>query len=184
MASFRGVSCDFAERSPARCVDPRIFLPKSTSPSGSLARREEGGRSPSEVLDRSRPIGYEPLAIDSTSRGLLGGQGGVVWLRRVGVPWSTEKKLVQLQIDEEFKRRLEELAKADYRSVAQECVWLMEQGIERREALFGRKDDRAKLLPSQATRKRQALFVKRKRSRRQNDFALEVSRKGHMKSPF
>ena len=52
---------------------------------------------------------------------------------RKRVPWNKEKELVQLQLEEEWKNRLERLAKVDERTRAGESVWLLKQGIQRRE---------------------------------------------------
>lgn len=45
---------------------------------------------------------------------------------------SRDKKLLQLQVEGQLKTSLEELAKVDHRSLAQECLWLLEQGIRKR----------------------------------------------------
>ena len=49
------------------------------------------------------------------------------------MPWNKDKELVQLQLEEKWKDRLERLAKLDERTRAGESVWLLKQGIQRRE---------------------------------------------------
>lgn len=56
------------------------------------------------------------------------------------MPWDKSKNLVQIQVSMDFRAELEELAKIDRRSLASECLWLIEQGIERRLGMIERAD--------------------------------------------
>lgn len=51
------------------------------------------------------------------------------------MPWDEKKKLLQLQVEPEFLQELKRTAKENHRSLASECIWLIEQGIARRERM-------------------------------------------------
>jgi hypothetical protein len=48
------------------------------------------------------------------------------------MPWDQRKKLLQLQVEPEFKELLREIAIQDRRSLSAETIYLIELGIERR----------------------------------------------------
>ena len=50
--------------------------------------------------------------------------------------WSKDKKLMQVQVEEDLYSIIEELAARDRRSITQEVIWLIEQGISRRDNLL------------------------------------------------
>ncbi|MBE3119267.1 MAG: hypothetical protein IMZ50_11010 [Candidatus Atribacteria bacterium] len=49
--------------------------------------------------------------------------------------WDESKDLLQIQVDPEFKEKLQKLADLDQRSLVKECLWLIEQGLKRRAAM-------------------------------------------------
>lgn len=49
--------------------------------------------------------------------------------------WDPDKALIQVQVEPEFKERIQMLADTDLRSFSKEVVWLLEQGIRRRERM-------------------------------------------------
>jgi hypothetical protein len=52
------------------------------------------------------------------------------------MPWDEKKKLVQVQMEYELADKIDALAKQDERSRNAEVVWLLRQGIQRREMMF------------------------------------------------
>jgi hypothetical protein len=55
--------------------------------------------------------------------------------------WNPDKKLLQLQVSDDFKKKIEELAKKDTRTVPEEIVWLINQGIIRRSKMYQYADE-------------------------------------------
>jgi len=57
------------------------------------------------------------------------------------VAWGKDRKMVQLALSEELKLKIERLADVDRRSLMQECIWLLEQGIRTRATMLGLIDE-------------------------------------------
>ena len=59
------------------------------------------------------------------------------------MPWNPHKVLVQLQVTTEHKARLKDLAIEDRRSLASECLYLIELGEKARNAAVKREAQKA-----------------------------------------
>lgn len=56
------------------------------------------------------------------------------------MPWDKDQVTLQFQLPKDLKEHIRRLAKQDKRSMAAECRYLLEKGIERRERLQAMED--------------------------------------------